>query len=314
MATAPLPNDTARLLRQAGTASVATAVLLIAVKAVAWVLTDSVALLASLVDSMMDSAASMINLLAIRYALAPADDEHRFGHGKAEALAGLGQAMFIAGSSVFLVLQAVERILNPAPLQGAGTGIAVMIFSMALTLLLVAFQRHTIRRTGSTAVRADSLHYLSDFAVNLSIIVALLAAGAGYPAVDAWAGIAIAAYILYTAWGIAADAFHHLLDREVSDAVRAEILALARQPEAVRGVHDLRTRQSGQQMFVQLHLELSREIPLWQAHRAAEWVETAVRARFPGSDVIVHQDPWPMLPSEEDLSETVKCADGANKP
>ena len=292
----------ARLLRLTGLASVATAMLLILAKTAAWMLTDSIALLASLVDSMMDSAASLINLLAIRYALIPPDDEHRFGHGKAEALAGLGQAMFIAGSSVFLVLQAIERLLRPKPLDDAGIGIAVMVFSIAVTLALITLQRYTIRRTGSTAVRADSLHYVSDLAVNLSIILALLAATAGFPALDAWAGIAIAGYILYSAWHIARDAFHHLLDREVDGAVREAILDLAHQPEEVRGVHDLRTRQSGQQMFVQIHLEMSRDLPLWQAHRAAEWVETAVRKRFPGSDVIAHQDPWPMLPSDEELS------------
>ena len=302
MSTATSAEQNARLLRLASNASVATAVVLILVKAGAWVLTDSVALLASLVDSMMDSAASLINLLAIRYALVPADEEHRFGHGKAEALAGLGQAMFIAGSSVFLVLEAVDRLVHPVPVTDTATGIAVMAFSIAVTLALIALQRHTIRRTGSTAIRADSLHYLSDLTVNLSIILALLAASAGYGSLDAWAGLAIAAYILYSAWHIAQDAFHHLLDREVDGAVRETILALAHEPEDVRGVHDLRTRQSGQQMFVQIHLEMNRDLPLWQAHRAAEWVETAVRARFPGSDVIAHQDPWPMLPSDEELA------------
>lgn len=305
MSTATSAEQNARLLRLASTASVGTAVVLILVKASAWVVTDSVALLASLVDSMMDSAASLINLLAIRYALVPADDEHRFGHGKAEALAGLGQAMFIAGSSVFLILQAIDRLIHPVPLANTATGIAVMAFSIAVTLALVTLQRHTIRRTGSTAIRADSLHYISDLTVNLSIILALLAASAGYGSLDAWAGIAIAAYILYSAWHIAQDAFHHLLDREVDGAVRETILALAHQPEEVRGVHDLRTRQSGQQMFVQIHLEMSRDLPLWQAHRTAEWVETAVRARFPGSDVIAHQDPWPMLPSDEELALAV---------
>jgi len=302
MSTATTAEQNARLLRLTTTASVATAVLLILVKAGAWVLTDSVALMASLVDSMMDSAASLINLLAIRYALVPADEEHRFGHGKAEALAGLGQAMFIAGSSVFLVLEAVDRLVHPVPLTDTTTGIAVMAFSIAVTLALVALQRHTIRLTGSTAIRADSLHYISDLTVNFSIILALLAASAGYGSLDAWAGLAIAAYILYSAWHIAQDAFHHLLDREVDGAVRETILALAHEPEDVRGVHDLRTRQSGQQMFVQIHLEMNRDLPLWQAHRAAEWVETAVRARFPGSDVIAHQDPWPMLPSDEELA------------
>ena len=177
-----------------------------------------------------------------------------------------------------------------------------MAFSIVVTLALIMLQRYTIRRTGSTAVRADSLHYVSDLSVNLSIILALLATASGFPALDAWAGIAIAGYILYSAWHIAQDAFHHLLDREVDGAVREAILDLAHQPDEVRGVHDLRTRQSGQQMFVQIHLEMSRDLPLWQAHRAAEWVETAVRARFPGSDVIAHQDPWPMLPGDEELA------------
>lgn len=290
------PVDNARLLRLVSLASVLTALLLIGVKSAAWVLTDSVSLLASLVDSVMDSAASIVNFIAIRFALTPADDDHRYGHGKAEALAGLGQAAFIAGSAVFLMIYAVDRILHPVPVADPGTGIAVMLFSILATGALVLFQRHVIRRTRSTAISADSLHYVGDLLVNVSIIIALLAAGAGYLSVDAWMGIAIACYIVWNAWEIVRDSLVHLLDREVGEDVREEILRIAGAQPQVRGVHDLRTRLSGQQMFVQLHMELDRDLPLWRAHETADAVEHAIRKRFPASDVIVHQDPVPVVP------------------
>ncbi|MFZ5697501.1 MAG: cation diffusion facilitator family transporter [Pseudomonadota bacterium] len=287
--------ENARLLRIVSTASVVVALILIGVKGVAWFMTDSVALLASLIDSTMDSAASLINLFAIRYALAPADAEHRFGHGKAEALAGLGQSAFIAGSAVFLMLHAVDRIIHPMPVSDTDVGIAVMIFSIVLTALLVILQRLVIHQTDSTAIKADSLHYMGDLLVNVSIIVALLAATAGYSRVDAWFGIGIAFYILWNAWQISQDAFRHLLDREVSDEVRAEILRLIESRKGVTGVHDLRTRRSGQQMFVQMHIELDREMPLWQAHEIAEDVEQTIINRYPNCDVIVHEDPLPAV-------------------
>lgn len=283
-----------RLLRFASTASVVVAITLIAVKAVAWLFTDSVSLLASLVDSSMDAAASIINFVAIRYALMPADDEHRFGHGKAEAVAGLGQAAFIAGSAAFLMLHAVDRIMHPAPIADAGIGIAVMVFSIIATAALVLVQRMAARETGSTAIRADSLHYIGDLLVNASIIVALLAASIGYTSVDTWFGIAIACYIAWSSWGIGRDALQHLLDREADDEVRQEIFALVRSRPGVIDVHDLRTRLSGQQMFVQMHLELDRDMPLWRAHEIAEDVELSILARFPQSDVIVHEDPAPL--------------------
>jgi len=292
---APLSaSENARWLRLASTASVLVALSLIGLKAWAWIASDSVALMASLIDSVMDSAASLINLVAIRYALVPADHEHRFGHGKAEALAGLGQAAFICGSAVFLMLHAIERLLNPVPLAETGLGIAVMLVSIVLTAGLVVLQRIAIAKTRSTAIKADSLHYVGDLLVNASIIVALLAATAGYTRVDPWFGIVIAFYIVWNAWEIAREAFAHLLDREVDDAVRDEILQLASTRAGVAGVHDLRTRLSGQQMFVQMHLEIGRDTPLWRAHDIAEDVESTIRARFPHCDVIVHEDPSPM--------------------
>lgn len=286
-----------RLLRLASTASVVVALVLIGVKTVAWLLTDSVSMLASLVDSSMDAAASLINFFAIRYALAPADDEHRFGHGKAEAVAALAQAAFIAGSAAFLMLHAIDRVLHPSPVHDTGVGIAVMVFSIVVTAALVLLQRLALRNTGSTAIQADSLHYVGDLLVNASIIVALLATAAGYVAVDAWFGIAIAVYIAWSAWGIATDALDHLLDREADAGVREQILQLVRSRPGVIDVHDLRTRQSGQQLFVQMHLELEREMPLWRAHEIAEDVELTILANFPRVDVLVHQDPAP-LPGE----------------
>lgn len=291
MAVVQTSAEHARLLRLASTASVLVALVLIAAKGMAWFMTDSVSLLASLIDSVMDSAASLINLLAIRYALVPADEDHRFGHGKAEALAGLGQAAFICGSAMFLLLEAVDRLFNPVELQATGLGIAVMLFSLVLTGALVVLQRYVIHRTRSTAIRADSLHYFGDVLVNISIIVALALAAAGWQSLDAWFGVAIAFYIVWNAWEIARDALVHLLDREVSDEVRGEILRLAESRPGVIGVHDLRTRLSGQQMFVQMHLELDRDMPLWQAHAVAEDVELAIRTHYTNCDVIVHEDP-----------------------
>jgi ferrous-iron efflux pump FieF len=287
-------SENARWLRLASSASIIVALTLIGLKSWAWIASDSVALMASLIDSVMDSAASLINLVAIRYALVPADHEHRFGHGKAEALAGLGQAAFICGSAAFLMLHAIERLLNPVPLTETGLGIAVMLVSILLTGGLVVLQRIAIAKTRSTAIKADSLHYVGDLLVNASIIVALLAAAAGYASVDPWFGIAIAVYIVWNAWEIAGEAFAHLLDREVDDAVREEILQLASTREGVAGVHDLRTRLSGQQMFVQMHVEIARDTPLWRAHEIAEDIEGTIRARFPYCDVIVHEDPCPL--------------------
>ncbi len=283
--------DNARLLRLATTASVVTAALLIGAKLTAWLLSGSVSVLASLVDSTMDVAASALNLLAVRYSLMPADTEHRFGHGKAESLAGLAQATFIAGSAAFLVLHAVERLLNPHALNDVGVALAVMTFSIVATAVLLAIQRHVIRRTHSSAIRADSLHYLSDLLTNASIIVALLLASRGWSGLDPLFGLGIAAYILYSAWHIGHDAFQTLMDRELPEADQQRIRDCALSHDEVRGLHGLRTRQSGQTRIIQLHLELDDHLSFLQAHRIADEVEQELHALFPSTDVIIHQDP-----------------------
>lgn len=284
-------EERARLLRLATRASVAVALVLIALKATVWISTGSVSLLAGLIDSLMDAAASIINLFAVGYALKPADKEHRFGHGKAEALAGLAQSAFITGSAVLVLLQGINRLLNPEPLDTAWAGVAVMVFSIAATLGLLAIQKHVIARTQSTAVGADSLHYRSDLLLNLSIIAALLLAQFGIQQADALFGLGIALFIGYGAVRIGLDAIQILMDHELPDEVRAEALRIARSVPDVIDVHDLRTRQSGQHWFMQLHLELPATLTLAKAHERGEQARLAIMARYPQADVLVHKDP-----------------------
>ncbi|WP_407312547.1 cation diffusion facilitator family transporter [Pseudomonas sp. nanlin1] len=281
----------AHLLKLATRASLAVASVLILCKAIAWWLSGSVSLLAGLTDSVLDGAASFINLLAVHYALRPADDDHRYGHGKAEALAGMAQAMFIGASAVLIGYQAVQRLLDPQPLGEAGVGIAVMVLSLALTAGLLALQYKVIRETGSTAVRADSLHYRSDLLLNASILVALLLARYGWPQLDAIFGLGIAVFILWSAGQIAFESTAILMDKELSTDVSDEMSALARGIPGVLGVHDVRTRMSGNHWFVQLHLELPGQLSLSAAHALCDKAEAAIKARYPKAEVLVHADP-----------------------
>jgi ferrous-iron efflux pump FieF len=280
-----------QLLKLATYASVGTAALLICAKLVAYWYSDSVSILASLVDSLMDGGASLLNLLAVRYALAPPDAQHRFGHGKAESLAALAQAMFIAGSGLFLIMESSSRLVRPRPLEDIGLGLIVMVAAMVVTLILQAVQHHVISRTDSSAIRADALHYRMDLLTNAAIIAALLFARQGWEWTDPVFALAIAGYILYSAWHIGEAAFHHLLDRELPEATRTEIIRLATSHPEVAGLHDLRTRLSGPTAFIQLHLDLDRNLSLAQAHRISDEVEAAILRAFPAADVVIHQDP-----------------------
>ncbi len=281
-------------MRLATYASVATASVLILVKFIAWTLTDSLSLLATLIDSLLDVAASLVNLVAIRRALVPPDREHRFGHGKAEPLAALGQSAFIAGSAIFLVIQATQRISRPTPVLHGEIGIAVMGFSIVATLALVLFQRYVISKTSSLAIRADSLHYVGDILVNAAVILALLLVSQfGWTFVDPLFAMAIAAYILFNAWIIARGALDMLMDRELPEEERQRIHKVILENHEVLGMHDLRTRASGPQTFIQCHIEMDGELSLHQAHSIADRVENQLREAFPGAEVIIHQDTHP---------------------
>ena len=290
--TAPPPTSAERMKRYATYAAVGVAGVLIAAKVWAWVATGSVAMFASLVDSALDLMASGLNLVAVRHALTPADHEHRFGHGKAEAIAGLGQAAFIAGSSAFLIFNSIERIANPHEVPESTLGIVVMVVSIVLTLLLVSCQRYVIARTRSLAIGADSLHYVGDIATNGGVILALILAGwFGWTLADPIIGLAIAGVIGWSAVQILRGSYDELMDREFADADRDRIKQIVKQHTDVISLHDLRTRHSGHRAFVQLHLELAPEMTLVEAHRISDEVEDAIRLAYPDAEVLIHQDP-----------------------
>ena len=281
-----------RLMKLATYAAVGMASTLIVVKFGAWLMTDSVSLLSTLIDSFLDVAASTVNLLAVRHALEPADKEHRFGHGKAESLAGLAQSAFISGSAVFLLLQAGERLFNPSPVLNTSIGYGVMVFSIVATLALVGFQKYVAKRTQSLAIAADSAHYTMDILVNISVIVSLfLASEMGWQIADPLFAIAISFYILHGAYEIGIEAYHVLMDRELPDEDRDKIRTLAMKHPQVMSLHDLRTRQSGPDVFIQMHLEMSGELSLIEAHEIAEDVMYKVEAAYPRAEVLIHQDP-----------------------
>ena len=280
-----------QLIKLATWASVVAAISLIGVKTWGWDQTQSVSLLASLIDSTMDSAASLINFFAIRYAMAPADKEHRFGHGKAEALAGLAQALLILVSIGLLLTQTLGRLWNPLVVENTPIGISIMLVSMVLTGALVVFQWYVVKRTQSNAIKADSLHYTSDFLMNFGVIIALFLASIGYHGADPYFALSIGAFVVYSAWGIAQSAFHLLLDHELSDEQRHLITQLALTQPQVIGMHDLRSRQSGHMQFIQLHLELQEDMLLLEAHGVAEALEHRIMAVFPYADVIIHLEP-----------------------
>jgi len=287
-----LDSRGARLMRIATYASVAVAVILIGAKFAAWTVTESVSLLSTLIDSMLDALASVVNLIAVHHALQPADREHRFGHGKAEPLAGLAQAAFICGSGGFLLLEAGERLIHPKAVVHTEIGYAVMVFSIVLTIALVVFQRYVVRRSGSLAVGADSLHYQTDVMINCSVIASLyIASEFNFSLADPLFAIAIAGYIVVGALKIGRQSLDILMDKELADEDRARIRAIVVAHEEVRGMHDLRTRSSGTNVFIQMHLEMDPDMTLLQAHEITAKVTAELLAVYPNAEVIIHEDP-----------------------
>lgn len=284
--------DSGRLLRLATYASVATALLLVGVKFAAWLITGSLSILASLIDSLMDVMASLINLMAIRYSLCPADSEHSFGHGKAEALAGLGQASFITGSALILFIHGIERLKTPVAVQEPEVGVGIMVFSIAATLSLITFQRMVIQKTSSTAIQADFLHYASDLLTNVCTIIALVLTRYSWGQImDPIFSMLIALFIFRSAWKIALEAVRLLMDYQLPLEQRQVIQQIVGSHPEILGMHDLRTRQSGQVAIIQFHLDLNADLTLAQAHTVCKEVEKAITEHFPHADVTIHQDP-----------------------
>ncbi|MFN4353146.1 cation diffusion facilitator family transporter [Parvibaculum sp.] len=281
-----------RLMRRAALAAVAVAVTLVTLKTAVYWTTDSVAMLGTLMDSLLDGAASLLNLVAVRASLMPPDKEHRFGHGKAEALAGLGQSIFIFGSAGYLIYEGISRLIEPKPVASTEAGIAVVIIAILLTLGLVAYQRHVVKQTGSLAIEADSIHYRGDLFMNLSVIAALVLSGYfGLHRADAVFGLVIAGLIGWSAGKIVMNSLDQLMDHEFSEEERERIKQIAHAHKEVLNLHDLKTRRSGIYSFIQFHIELDGAMSLHDAHEITDVVERDVHAAFPGAEVIIHQDP-----------------------
>jgi ferrous-iron efflux pump FieF len=287
------PADTPRLMRWASIASMSVATVLIAAKTGAWLITDSVSMLSSLIDSALDLVSSLITFIAIRAALAPADADHRFGHGKAEALAGVAQAGFIAASAGGLLLTVADRFLHPRPVQQEMVGAAVSAIAIVLTFGLMLFQGYVVRRTGSLAITADRAHYTTDFVTNIAVGIGIwLSSRLDEPLIDLGVAVGVAFYLGSGAWHIGRHAIDVLMDRELPTEDRQKILDIVRRHPGVRSVHDLRTRSSGLHQFIQLHLVLHPTMSLGRAHVMSDSVEATIREAFPQAEVIVHIDPW----------------------
>jgi len=280
------------LMRRAAFASLGVSIALVVLKAVAYLLTNSVAMLASLADSALDLFSSTLNLFAIRSSLTPADEDHRWGHGKAEPLAGLAQGAFIAGSATFLVIQAINRFVLPEPLDHPIAGLVVMGISIAATLVLVTYQRYVVKKTGSVAISSDRMHYASDLITNIGVVLAIgLTKWFGWKLADPVIALCIAAVLIASAWSVFLQSYHQLMDRELPDSDRDKIKAIVMRNGEVRNLHDLRTRGAGVHTFIQFHIELDPAISITRAHEISDAVEKSVCAEFPNSEVIIHQDP-----------------------
>lgn len=286
------PAETAALTRRVTLLSVATASVLVAIKAAAWWASGSTAVLASLADSGLDLVASLATFYAVRYAAAPPDAEHRFGHGKAEAFASLVQAGLVFASAALIAREAVGDLVDPHPLRQEGWAIAVMVVSTALTAGLITAQTRVLRQTASVAVSGDRAHYASDLASNL---VALLGIGAsawlGVNGLDAAAALVIAGLLLWGAVGVFREASNQLMDRELPDEDRALIVRLMTEDRRLTDVHQLRTRASGPYVHIQMHVDLDPELTLEAAHEVIVSAEKRLLARFPQADIIIHADP-----------------------
>lgn len=283
------PN--AVLIRRAAKASIATASLLLVAKVFAWTASDSASVLSSLLDSMMDIGASLVNYFAVRYALMPADDDHPFGHTKAEGLAALVQSAFILGSAVVLLLHVLDRLLHPQALTALEESIGVMLLSVVATTALVLYQRWVYRQTHSLAIKADSAHYYGDILTSVAVVVALLGSYYGHYWLDPVVALGIAGVLLYSVYGIVMDALQVLMDKAMPEEDEKALHELILTCNGVRGVHDLKTRQAGAIQFIQMHLELDGQQSLRSAHSIGDSVERAILARFPRAEIIIHHDP-----------------------
>jgi len=284
--------DAEKLLRRATTASVCVALILIGLKTWGYVESGSVALFGTLMDSVMDSLSSIVIFGAVRFSLAPADDDHRFGHGKAEAIAGLLQGFIIALSSLLLFYEVIKKILNPEQVKAPELGISIIVVSIILTLLLVSYQKYVTRKTGSVAIAADGMHYAGDVILNLGVIISLvLSAYFEINYADPFFGALAGFYLFYSAYQVFITSTDVLMDKEMEDSEREKIKEIIHSHSEVLDIHELRTRRSGLNIFIQFHMELEDGISLSEAHHISDEVEESIMELFPNAEVFIHADP-----------------------
>lgn len=282
----------ARLRRQAATASLSLAVALTLLKLAATTATGSLAVLSSLIDSITDVVASSITFFSVRISQQPPDRSHRFGHGKAESLSALAQAALVAGSALFVLIDALRRLTQPEPLRAANLGIAIMLVAILATSALVLFQRRVIRATGSAAIAADQLHFTADLATNLAVILTLvLTQQLGWPWLDPVIGVLIAGYLGWQALRIGREAVNVLMDHELPGLARQRVKDIVIAHAEVQGMHDLRTRGSGSTVFIELHVELEPTMTVQAAHDVTDALEVELGQAFPEAEIIIHQEP-----------------------
>jgi cation diffusion facilitator family transporter len=285
-------EESAALTRRATSFSVLTAAVLVTLKAVAWAASGSTALMASMADSGLDLLASLATFFDVRYAVAPPDAEHRYGHGKAEAFASLFQAGLVFASAALIAREAVVDLITPHPLRAEGWAVAVMAFSTVLTAGLIAAQTRVLRRTASVAVSGDRAHYASDLASNLVALAGIAgSAWLGFNGLDAVAALIVTALLLWGAIGVFRQASGQLLDRELPPEARARIVELVTRDRRIADVHQLRTRASGPFVHVQMHVDLDPELSLEAAHQVIVAAEKRLLEDFPSADIIIHADP-----------------------
>jgi len=284
--------DRGTLTQRAALASISMALFLVTVKTYAAWETGSVAMLGSLADTALDLIASLITFFGVRWAAMPADEEHRYGHGKAEALAALIQVILITVSAMGIIWRATDRLMSGQPTQGLELGIGVSLIAMVATFGLLAYQRYVIRKTGSVAIMTDHVHYQTDVLLNVSVIASLLLDQLlGWRLADPLFGFAIAAWLMYGAWSAASHSVDQLMDREWPDEEREAFISAAQEYPELAGLHDLRTRTSGAHRFVQFHVWVPGDWTVTQAHERMDAVEEKLQHRFPGTEIIIHLDP-----------------------
>lgn len=287
-----MSNPKLKLVKRASISSIVVAAVLVVSKFLAWLHTDSLSLQASLVDSVIDIGSSIINFLIIREAIKPADKEHQFGHGKAEAIGGLAQTAFIAGSAGWLLFDAAHRIVAPHPIADVWLGNIIMTGAVVMTTALVLFQRWVVKKTGSIAIKADSLHYETDLWSNIGVLISLnVSVYLQVVWLDVLVGAGIAIYLFLTSLKVAKASLDILMDKELDDDIRENIVQIATSHKDVVGYHELKTRSAGYHIFIQLHLELDKKMTLEKAHDVSQEVTDMIQKNYHNAEVIIHQDP-----------------------